>query len=88
MGSIVARLMFKIIGLPKGPFELIYLGNVCHIYGKKENSRLFSDASNELEVGGRLVINDMIRGTGAWPSLFAVNMLVITDSGGTYINRF
>lgn len=72
------------IGLPKGPFDLIYLGNVCHIYGEKENSKLFTDASSELEVGGRLVINDMIRGTGAWPSLFAVNMLVNTNSGGTW----
>ena len=72
------------VGLPKGPFDLVYLGNVCHIYGEKENRKLFIDASNELDVGGRIVINDMIRGTGPGPSLFAVNMLLNTASGGTW----
>jgi len=72
------------VGLPKGPFDLVYLGNVCHIYGEKENRKLFTDASNELVVGGRIVINDMLRGTGPEPSLFAVNMLLNTASGGTW----
>lgn len=72
------------VGLPKGPFDLVYLGNVCHIYGEKENRKLFTDASNELVVGGRIVINDMLRGTGPGPSLFAVNMLLNTASGGTW----
>ena len=72
------------VGLPKGPFDLVYLGNVCHIYGEKENRKLFIDVSNELDVGGRIVINDMIRGIGPGPSLFAVNMLLNTVSGGTW----
>lgn len=71
-------------GLPKGPFDLVYLGNVCHIYGEQENRKLFQDAANELVSGGRIVINDMIRGTGAFPALFAVNMLINTVSGGTW----
>ncbi len=72
------------VGLPKGPFDLVYLGNVCHIYGEKENRKLFSDAANELVSGGRIVINDLIRGTGPKPALFAVNMLLNTASGGTW----
>lgn len=71
-------------GLPAGPFDLIYLGNVCHIYGEEENRKLFRDGANELQSGGRLVVNDMIRGTGAQPALFAVNMLINTSTGGTW----
>lgn len=72
------------VGLPPGPYDLVYLGNVCHIYGETENRKLFLDAAREMEPGGQMVINDMIRGTGVWPALFAVNMLVNTTSGGTW----
>ncbi len=71
-------------GLPQGPFDVIYLGNVCHIYGEKENQKLFNDAAANLKSGGRLIINDMIRGTGARPAIFGVNMLINTANGGTY----
>ncbi|MDD2553869.1 MAG: methyltransferase [Desulfotomaculaceae bacterium] len=71
-------------GLPEGPYDLVYLGNVCHIYGEKENRKLFTDAAKETVKGGRLVISDMIRGTGVRPAVFAVNMLVNTVSGGTW----
>jgi len=71
-------------GLPPGPFDVIYLGNVCHIYGEKENRKLFKDAAVSLKSGGRLIINDMIRGTGARGAIFGVNMLINTANGGTY----
>jgi 2-polyprenyl-3-methyl-5-hydroxy-6-metoxy-1,4-benzoquinol methylase len=71
-------------GLPRGPFDLVYLGNVCHIYGEKENRKLFRDAFGELKTGGRIAISDMIRGTGPRAAIFAVNMLVNTSSGGTW----
>lgn len=71
-------------GLPSGPYDLIYLGNVCHIYGEQENRKLFQDAAAELEAGGQIIINDMIRGTGVRPAIFAVNMLINTKSGGTW----
>jgi len=71
-------------GLPPGPFDLVYLGNVCHIYGEKENRKLFEDAASSLKKAGRLVINDMIRGTGTRPAVFGVNMLINTANGGTY----
>jgi len=70
--------------LPKGPFDLVYLGNICHIYGEKENRKLFQDAADTLKPGGLIVINDMIRGTGVFPAIFAVNMLINTVSGGTW----
>jgi SAM-dependent methyltransferase len=71
-------------GLPDGPFALAYLGHICHIYGEKEIRKLFIDVAGKLREGGRLIINDFIRGTGPYPAVFAVNMLVNTDSGGTW----
>ena len=71
-------------GLPPGPFGLVYLGNVCHIYGEPENRSLFLAAAQVLRTGGQIVINDMIRDTGVWPAIFGVNMLINTVSGGTW----
>lgn len=72
------------VGLPAGPYDLVYLGNVCHIYGEKENRKLFIDAAKETVKGGHIIISDMIRGTGARAAVFAVNMLINTVSGGTW----
>lgn len=72
-------------GLPtRELYDLVYLGNVCHIYGEQENRKLFRDAAARLKTGGQVVINDMIRGTGVMPAIFAVNMLINTQSGGTW----
>jgi len=49
-------------GLPPGPYDLVYLGNVCHIYGERENRKLFRDAAQVLKPGGQIVIVDMLRG--------------------------
>ncbi|WP_238492518.1 methyltransferase [Desulfotruncus alcoholivorax] len=72
------------VALPRGPYDLVYLGNVCHIYGEKENRKLFREAAAELNPGGRVVINDIIRGTGVRAAVFGVNMLVNTECGGTW----
>ncbi|TYO93948.1 class I SAM-dependent methyltransferase [Desulfallas thermosapovorans] len=71
-------------GLPPGPYDLVYLGNVCHIYGEQENRKLFLDAARELKTAGHIIINDMIRGTGVMPAVFGVNMLINTVNGGTW----
>ena len=70
--------------LPEGPFALAYLGHICHIYGEKEIRKLFIDVAGKLREGGTVIINDFIRDTGPYPAVFAVNMLVNTDSGGTW----
>lgn len=71
-------------GLPEGPFELAYLGNICHIYGEEVNRKLFKDLAGVIQDGGRIIINDFIRDSGPDAAIFAVNMLVNTESGGTW----
>lgn len=71
-------------GLPSGPYDLAFLGNVCHIFGEAENRELFRKVNQVLVTGGRIAIIDMVRGTNPFAAVFAVNMLVNTGNGGTW----
>lgn len=72
------------LGLPPEHFDLVYLGNICHIFGEIENQELFRKVGQVMVTGGRIAIVDMVRGTNPFAAVFAVNMLVNTDNGGTW----
>ena len=71
-------------GLPEGPFDAAYLGSVSHIYGPKENLARIKRVADSLVPGGLIAMRDFIRGLSKGAALFAVNMLVNTESGDTY----
>ncbi|MFZ5642956.1 MAG: methyltransferase [Bacillota bacterium] len=71
-------------GLPAGPFDLAFLGNICHIFGEPENRELFKKVAAVLSPGGSIAVVDFIRGTGSMAAVFGVNMLVNTQNGGTW----
>jgi SAM-dependent methyltransferase/DNA-binding transcriptional ArsR family regulator len=71
-------------GLPAGPFDAAYLGSVSHIYGPEENLVLLERVAGSLSPGGLIAIRDFVRGQSRGAALFAVNMLVNTESGDTY----
>lgn len=71
-------------GLPDGPFDAVYLGSVSHIYGPEENLALIKRVARSLSPGGLIAIRDFIRGVSKGAAMFAVNMLVNTESGNTY----
>jgi len=71
-------------GLPPGPFDLAFLGNICHIFGEPENRELFKKVAGVLSPGGSIAVVDFIRGTGPMAAVFGVNMLVNTKNGGTW----
>jgi SAM-dependent methyltransferase len=72
------------VSLPEGPFHLAFLGSICHIYGEKENRRLFKQVAAVLVPGGRMVVVDFMRSRHPFAAVFAVNMLVNTETGGTW----
>lgn len=72
------------VALPPGPFDLAYLGNICHIFGENENRELFRKVLKVLAPGGRIAIVDFVRGTNPFTAVFGVNMLVNTVNGGTW----
>ena len=73
--------------LPKG-VDLAWFGAICHQNSRQQNRDLFSKAHKALVDGGSVVIRDVVvDGSHTSPpygALFAVNMLVATEAGGTY----
>ncbi|HKT36709.1 MAG TPA: methyltransferase [Nitrospira sp.] len=72
-----------------GRFDVIWYSNVLHIYSPEQNLDVFRRARAALADGGRLIIQDAFLQDreGLFPeeaSLFAVSMLLFTDTGNTY----
>jgi ubiquinone/menaquinone biosynthesis C-methylase UbiE len=65
-------------------FDIIFMGNICHIYSEKDNRKLIKRVSNILGRGGMIAIEDMVRGRSPMAEMFAVNMLANTEEGSTY----
>jgi ubiquinone/menaquinone biosynthesis C-methylase UbiE len=77
------RVMF-----PEGKYDLVLLGHIVHGESEASARQLFRKLQQALKPGGRLAIIDMIpndeRSGPPFPLIFALNMLVHTDAGGTY----
>lgn len=73
--------------LPDGA-DLAWLGAICHQNSRRQNRDLFANVHNALGNDGVIVIRDVImepcHTSPAGGALFAVNMLVATEAGGTY----
>jgi ubiquinone/menaquinone biosynthesis C-methylase UbiE len=65
-------------------FDIVFMGNICHIYSEKGNRKLIKRAGNILRSGGMIAIEDMVRGRSPMAEMFAVNMLANTEDGSTY----
>ena len=73
--------------LPTGA-DFIWLSAIAHQNSRQQNQQLFSKLYTVLENGGKLVLRDVVmdesRTKPEGGALFAINMLVATESGGTY----
>ncbi|HCO94951.1 MAG TPA: hypothetical protein DIU00_13535 [Phycisphaerales bacterium] len=73
--------------LPEGA-DLAWLGAICHQNSRRQNRDLFTRVHTALTDDGVIVIRDVImdssRTSPEAGALFAVNMLVATEAGGTY----
>lgn len=71
-----------------GGFDLVLLSAIVHSCSPAEIAELFRKCHRALAPGGRLVVRDFVmapdRTAPAPGALFAINMLVGTDGGGTY----
>lgn len=70
--------------LPSESFDLVYLGNISHIYGPQTNLQLMSAIAGILPPGGTIAIQDLVWGRSARAPMFAVNMLQSTEDGGVW----
>jgi len=73
--------------LPTGA-DFIWLSAIAHQNSRRQNQELFSKLYTVLENGGKLVLRDVVmdesRTKPEGGALFAINMLVATEGGGTY----
>lgn len=72
-----------------GTYDVIWYSNILHIYSPQDNQAIFRRALAALNPGGRLIIQDALLHDreGLYPaeaSLFAISMLLFTESGNTY----
>ena len=69
-------------------YDLVFMSAICHMLGPDGNRDLLKRAARALAPGGRVVIQDFIlepeRTRPRQAVLFAINMLVGTEAGGTY----
>ncbi len=77
-------------GLPEG-FDLVFLSAVLHSNSLEENRRLIRKCFRSLKPQGRIVIQDWImnddRILPAGGAIFAINMLVGTESGDCFTGQ-
>lgn len=70
-------------------YDIVWYSNVLHIYSPSENLKIFKKIKHALNPGGRLLIQDTFLQDpqGLRPletNLFAVTMLLYTETGNTY----
>jgi ubiquinone/menaquinone biosynthesis C-methylase UbiE len=72
--------------LPSGPFDLVFISNLLHIYNEADCKRIVKKAAAVLAKGGTLVVHDYIFGCGdsVSVSLFDMTMLIGTPQGRCY----
>ena len=73
--------------LPAGA-DLVWLSAIAHQNSREQNRNLFARIRRALTADGALLLRDVVMDeTRTWPAggaMFAVNMLVATEGGGTY----
>ena len=73
--------------LPDGA-DFAWVSAICHQHSRRHNRELFAKVFRALAPGGRIALRDVVmepdRTRPLEGALFAVNMLVNTDSGGTF----
>ena len=78
---------FYVDDLPGGA-DFAWVSAICHQHSRRHNRELFAKVCEALVPGGRIAIRDVVmepcRTKPLDGALFAINMLVNTDTGGTF----
>lgn len=70
--------------LPEGPFDIVLLSNVLHIYPPDTNRRVLGEAARVAAPGGVVAVAEFLRGHSGRAARFGVQMLLKTDGGDAY----
>jgi SAM-dependent methyltransferase len=72
---------------PEGTFDIVFVGNITHIYDRDTNRDLIESCAGALSPGGVLAVLDFVRGEAPFAALFAVTMLLNSRHGGDTYDR-
>lgn len=70
--------------LPGGPFDIVLVSNVVHMYSPEQNRELLRKVAGVTAPGGVVGIADFFRGPSRRAVRFALIMLLRTEGGNTY----
>ncbi|MDR3764279.1 MAG: methyltransferase [Acidobacteriota bacterium] len=69
-------------------YDLVMLSAIAHMFSRAQNKALLGRIAQALAPGGKLILQDFIldpeKTSPLFAALFALNMLVNTEAGGTY----
>lgn len=68
-------------------FDIVFMGNITHIYSEDVNRNLLMRVGRLLNKGGMVAIEDFVRARSPYAEMFAVNMLANTQGGGTWTEK-
>ena len=71
-------------GLPDGPWDVVYIGNVLHLLGPAPAAALVERAARALAPGGRLALQEVLGDLSPQGPSFGVMMLVSTPGGDAW----
>lgn len=72
------------VELPKGTFDIAFLGNLCHGQSPEDNSKIIDMCYKNLRDNGIIVIFDNLRGEGYRAAILAVHMITQSTKGNVY----
>ena len=70
--------------LPSGPFDIVLMSNVLHIYGPVTCRELLTRVGQVVRPGGVAAIAEFVRGRSPRAARLALTMLLRTERGNTY----
>jgi len=73
--------------LPDGPFDIVLMSNITHLYPPAVNRRLIQRVAEAVRPGGAIAIADFVRQRSPRAARFALVMLLRTQAGDTYAEQ-
>jgi len=70
--------------LPPGPFDVVLMSNILHIYGAERNRELLRKAAGVIRPGGIVAIAEFVRGPSSRAPRFGLVMLLRTEEGNAH----
>ncbi len=72
------------IQLPEGPWDIAFLGNICHGQSPEDNEKIIKGCYERLNKGGVIVVFDNLRNEGYNVARIALHMITQSVKGDIY----